>query len=395
MAGLMRQAVSPLRRVYLFGFCWMGVLLMPVIVPFLIDRGVTAGDVLTLQAVLSAVIIILELPTGYLCDRFGRVPVLRLGAACNLAGYVALMAAHGFAVLVCVHIVLGVGISLVSGADVALLYDLLDETEADRPTRRRALADYQFAQVTGEASAALLGGALAALSLAAVGWANAAVTLVPLLVALTLRPPPRAAQQSAPPLAGMAEAIGYILRARSRLLVFGNLVIWSLSTFTAVWLLQPYWRVQSVPLSWFGVLWAGTLLTVGIAARFAHRAERVLGARGVLLVIALTPVAGYAGMAAGGGIVGVACGFLFYVSRGFNAVHLREAFNHGLPPHLRGTANSAASGTVRLSFALLGPAVGALLDARGIEAVLWSLAALFSLAVAGVAVPLLRAGAGR
>ncbi len=390
----MKQAAARgLGRVYLFGFCWMGVLVMPVIVPFLTSRGVTMGDVVSLQAIYGATVVLLEIPTGYLCDRFGRVRILVCGAAGNAAGFLIFALAHGFAALACAEIVLGAAWSLVSGGDVALLYDLLDARGADRTDRRRALANYQLAQVLGEASAALLGGTIAAWSLQALAWANAAFATLPLAVALTLAAPRGSARLQASPLAGMAQAVRFTWGARHRRLVFLNLIVWGLSTYTAVWLLQPYWSGQGVPLRWFGVLWAGTLVTVGVVAKSAHLAERALRPRGVLLVIALAPVAGYAGMAATGGAFGIACGFLFYVSRGLNAVHLREAFNHALPPALRATANSLASGTLRFSFVLLGPLVGLLLDARGLATVLWTLGGVFSLAVLALAVPLLRAGA--
>ena len=61
-----------------------------------------------------------------------------------------------------------------------------------------------------------------------------------------------------------------LCRERRRWLLFANIVIWGLSTFIAVWLLQPYWRQQSVSLRWFGVLWAGTLRRVVMVLAIAR-----------------------------------------------------------------------------------------------------------------------------
>ena len=74
--------------------------------------------------------------------------------------------------------------SPVSGADIALLYDVLDTADAERAQRRSALGAYTLAQVGGEATAALAGSAIASsVSLIAAGWTAAAELLLPLAIA--------------------------------------------------------------------------------------------------------------------------------------------------------------------------------------------------------------------
>jgi predicted MFS family arabinose efflux permease len=173
-------------------------------------------------------------------------------------------------------------------------------------------------------------------------------------------------------------------------LLFANMTVWGLSTFIALWLLQPYWHEQGVGTRWFGPLWAGTLVTVAITAKLAHQLTARTGRRGALLIVALAPVAGYAGMAWSGGTPGIVAGFLFYISRGLNSVNLTEAFNHQVPSRLRATFNSMNSGAFRLSFAVAGPVVGIAVKEHGLN---WSLALLavaFLLAFVLIGVPLLR-----
>ncbi len=362
---------------------------MPVYVPFLTARGLSTGDVLTLQAVYGVAVMLFEIPTGYICDVFGRRRTIVVGAVLNLAGLVAFAAASGFAAYAALELLLAAGWSLVSGADVALIYDLLDRDGAGRDARRRALGNYQLAQVLGEAAAALLGGALAARSLPSVGWVTAAEAALPLLIALTL-PAAGGGRLGAVTPAQLPRAVAEALRGRTPRVLFANMVAWGLATFIAVWLLQPYWQEQGIGLRWFGALWAATLLTVGVVGRLAPWLTRRVGQRGALLVLTLAPVIAYAGMAASGGGAGVAFGFLFYVSRGLNAVNLREAFNHDIPSRLRATINSVASGAFRLGYAATGPLVGLLIDHAGIDAALAALAGLFLVAFAVLAVPLLR-----
>ena len=384
----MSRGTKGLGRVNAFGAAWMGVVVMPVYVPFLTARGLTPGDVLSLQAVYGIAVMLFEVPTGAICDIAGRRRTMVIGAALNLVGLAGFAAAQGFAAYAAVELVLAAGWSLVSGADVALIYDILDAQGAGRDESRRALGNYVLAQVLGEAAAALLGGAIAGWSLTAVGWATALEATLPLLIALRL--PGRDGPMIPMRPAEVLFALRDVARDRTRLLVFANMVVWGLSTFIAVWLLQPYWQAQGVGLRWFGVLWAGTLLTVGVVSRLAPGLTRLVGPRGALLVLTTAPVLAYAGMAWLGGGAGIASGFLFYVSRGLNAVTLREAFNHTVPARLRATFNSLASGTFRLSYALCGPVVGAVMDRAGMQLALALLAGVFLVAFALLAVPLLR-----
>jgi MFS family permease len=390
----MSRRPSGLGRVYGFGAAWMGVVVMPVYVPFLTERGLTIGDVLSLQAVYGVAVMLFEIPTGYICDVVGRRRTILIGTLLNLLGLIAFAAVQGFAAYAAVELLLAAGWSLVSGADIALIYDVLDETDAPRDARRRALANYVLAQVLGEAAAALFGGALAGWSLPAVGWATAAEAALPLLIALGL--PDRGRGAIAPvKLMEVPRAVRGVFGDRTRRLVFANMIVWSLSTFLAVWLLQPYWQEQGIGLRWFGVLWAGTLVTVGVVGRAAPLVTRAIGQRGAMLVLSLAPIAAYAGMAGLGGTMGIGCGFLFYVSRGLNSVNLREAFNHGVPSRMRATFNSLASGSFRLSFALCGPVVGAVMDRAGLNAALTMLASAFLVGFAALAVPLMRRLPGR
>ena len=91
-----------------------------------------------------------------------------------------------------------------------------------------------------------------------------------------------------------------------------------------------------------------------------------------------------------GGPAGIACGFLFYISRGLNSVSLREAFNDKVSSRLRATFNSMVSGGLRLIFALCGPLIGMMLDRAGITIVLAALAVSFAAAFVLVTVLLLR-----
>lgn len=366
----------------------MGVIVMPVYVPFLATRGVGVADVLLLQSINSAAMLLFEIPTGYLCDVLGRRRTILIAAVLNLLGFAGFAVAQGFAGYAAVQVVLAAGLSLVSGADIALIYDVLDLQQADRTQRRRALSGYVAAQTLGEAGFGLLGAALAAWSMRSVGIATAMEAALPLLIAFSL--PSGGHGRMDITLTQIRSATASLFRQPGLSLLFANMIVWGLSTFIAVWLLQPYWREQGIGLRWFGLLWAGTLVTVAIAGRLAPVLTSRIGPRGTLLVLTIAPVVAYAGMATFGGTAGVAAGFLFYVSRGLNSVNLTEAFNHHVPATLRATFNSVRSGAFRLCFMVVGPLAGWAVARFGLTPSLALLAGVFAVAFVSLGLPLLR-----
>ena len=384
------RRAGDLARINAFGAAWMGVLVMPVYVPFLVARGLSVGEVLDLQAIYSVAVMLFEIPTGTLCDLLGRRRTILLAASINGLGFLGFAGAHGFLAYAAVQVVLAAAWSLVSGADVALIYDVLERAGADREARRRALGNYTLAQVCGEAAASLAGGVLAAWSLRVLGWVTAAETLLPLLLALRLPKDARRPDAAAMMVRSIPNAVRTVFRTKLPRLLFMNWIVWGLSTFIAVWLLQPYWQKQGVGIRWFGLLWAGTLVTVGITSRLAPALGRTVGDRASLLILAALPIAAYGGMALFQGTPGVLAGFLFYVSRGLNAVTLREAFNQQVPNALRATFNSLGSGASRFGYAVCGPMIGLVIDHEGLRTALAVLALMFLLIFLGLAVPLAR-----
>ncbi|HNX67285.1 MAG TPA: MFS transporter, partial [Bacteroidales bacterium] len=62
-------------------------LVMPVIVPFYKDMGLSITEIMMLKSVYSIVIVALELPSGYFADVLGRKKTLIIGAFLGAIGF--------------------------------------------------------------------------------------------------------------------------------------------------------------------------------------------------------------------------------------------------------------------------------------------------------------------
>lgn len=371
-------------RIQAMSFAWMFMLIMPVVVPFLEEHGLSMGEIFRLQAIFAISIVVLEVPSGYVSDLLGRKACLVIAGLLHGVAFSLLALADGFWAFAAYQVIAAVGVSLYSGSDVALMYDSL-EALGDHEGRRRLLGRRLLWMQGGETAAALIGGAIALVSLQDVAVANAVAGWLPFVVALTLREPPRGKLARGQHLQNM-RVIYHELFRESRLLrlILLDLIAYGLATLLAVWAFQGIWEHTGVHLGLFGVLWAAYNLTVALVGRVAHRIEERLGAAGTLRVVGWMPVIGYLGMglctlASGvaAAVVGVLFGFCFQVGRGLTQVVIKDGLNTRVRTELRATANSVSSLGVRLAFAVLGPTLGWLIDGRGYPTALLAFAALF------------------
>jgi MFS family permease len=387
-----RLLQNNIRTIYLMGFFHSFMVVIPVFVPLLQGHGLSMSEVLQTQAMFALTIALCEVPSGYIADTWGRRETILLGAALNAVGFLSLLGADSFMDFLLYEVILGVGFSLISGADLALLYD----TELylqERGLPGGAGPGKSLSRLIAiEAAASGVAGVVASLlllwSLDAVVLVQAFTGLLPLLLGLTLAEAPRPRRQGEH-------------RDNARrivdLLLFGKPVVFWTAFAIAVfgllavyvfWIYQKYWELQGVPLGWFGYIWAAFALTVSLAARYSAALEQRLGTRGVLYLIALLPLLGLLGMALGSGWIGVLFGFAIQISRGLSMSLFYEALNRRVPGDFRATVNSLVSLAVRAIFIVTGPVLEFALDHYGMQATLLGLVALFAPVAALVLVPL-------
>ena len=136
-------------------------LIMPIIVLFYQENGLGLKEIFLLKSVYSIVSVALDIPTGYLADAWGRKKCLLAGCLIAFGGTVTYSLAYTFGAFLLAEILLGIGQSLVSGADSALLYDTML-----RHRREKDYLKYEGRVIMvgnfSEALAGICGGLLAA-----------------------------------------------------------------------------------------------------------------------------------------------------------------------------------------------------------------------------------------
>ena len=136
---------------------------MPVFFLYFLER-VSLGEAVLLGSAYYFSVFLLEVPSGYCSDRFGRRPTLIMASIMSLLACTTYILAASFAVLVLAQMLLAAGIAFQSGSDSALLYDSLRALKREQEYTRRETAAQKWSMVA-LACSCLAGGALGAIDL--------------------------------------------------------------------------------------------------------------------------------------------------------------------------------------------------------------------------------------
>ena len=97
---------------------------MPIFFLYFLQHMSLAG-VLRLEAIYYLGVVLLEVPSGYLSDRFGRRPTLLVASTALLVAYSIFLLGQGFVDFAVAQVFLAVGMAFNSGTDTSLHFDSL------------------------------------------------------------------------------------------------------------------------------------------------------------------------------------------------------------------------------------------------------------------------------
>jgi MFS family permease len=332
-------------------------------------------DIMVLQAMFGAAVVLLEFPSGYLADRAGHRRSLLIGAVCWVAGWIVYARGARFATIAVAEVILGAGAAFISGADRALLWVSLETTgRAGEYTRWEGRM--RAAAQTSEAVSAGVGGWLYAIAPRLPFWLQIPVASLGLGSVVALHEVPRLGTPRTRSHLGHALHVArFVLWRHPRLRASIALsVSLGLSSFVLVWLIQPWMQTHGIPVALFGPLWAAAHLCLAAVSMTSARIARAIGVRETLLGCCALIAIGYAGLATVASAWGAAFYLCVMVVRGLQGPILATVMQEDAPPEDRASTLSLAALAFRLAFVVVGPAVGRLVDRAGMTAALGTMA---------------------
>ncbi len=349
-------------RLYLIKIAKWFMLFMPIVVLFYQENGLEMKEIFLLQTIYSIAIVILEIPSGYLADVLGRKHTMIIGTIMGFFGFVCYSFSYGFWGFAIAEIILGIGQSLISGADSAMLYDsLLVMGKADKYMKYegRIISAGNFA----EAIAGVFGGLLATISLRTPYYAQTLVALIGIPAAILLIEPERHGKLVNAKFKDIIGIVKYSLIENIKLrwnIIFSSVI--GASTLVMAWFVQPYFKLIDLPLSMYGILWTFLNLVVGFAAMYAHMLEEIMKPRKIFIFIAILIPLGYIIVSQIDTYSGIVILFGFYIVRGVATPVLKDYINRLTDSNIRATVLSVRNFVIRIFFAIIGPFIGWYID---------------------------------
>ena len=353
---------------YAFSFLQMTLFPMAVITLFWQERiGLSLSQILLLQGIFAAAMVVMEYPSGYLSDRIGYRSALTIASLLGLVGWGCYTVADSFRDVLIAEVLLGISTSFISGTDSAMLFESLKADNREGGYARCEGRSTFFGQ-TGEAAGALFAGLLYAHWPLSPFVLQVGVWLLALAATRGLAEPQREPLHRASHLNAALSSLRYVFVENRRLRVTILLsVALGLSSFYPVWLIQPYMRDNGVTLASFGPIWAGANLIVALCAVLSHRVWGALGERGMVLLLALLVWGGYLGLGLAAGVWGFLCYYLLTAMRGMRGPFLLHALQNEIPSATRAGMLSLQSLLFRLVFVATGPLIGRYADSHGAD----------------------------
>jgi MFS family permease len=378
---------SNIWKSYLYRFLMEFQLWWPIWVIYLQrERGLSLTQIALLDTPFFLLMVLAEVPTGAIADRFGRRWSLMLGSSLFAVAVFVFAIADSYPVILLSYGAWGLGLTFQNGADVALLFDSLKAVgrEGEFQKINSRLTALRSLSVL---LAILIGAPIAeATSYSFPIMLSAMIALLAVPVALSMHEAKREVHDASERylqtlVSGIRDAWRH---AALRYVILFSGIIW-MATFTPLIFQQPFLHRHGVGTGDLG-LWQAPIRGAGIvAALLAYQFVARMGQRGaffalpVLLIVANLALAGVDHGWAAAGFLGTG------LVAGLNPPMIATYINHRIPSERRATILSVQSVVASGILAICEPIGGIIADQFGLRAVFL----VFAVITAATAFPLL------
>jgi len=363
-----------INKMYLLKAVKWFMILMPIIVLFFEKHGLSLTQIMILQATYSFTVALFEIPSGFFADIYGRRLSLFFGSILTFLGYLIFSFYSGFNEFFIAEIFLGIGGSLISGADSALIYDTLLELKKDEDYTKIEGKNYGIGNVS-EGLAGVLGGFLAVSSLELPVYIQTFVLFFSIPLSYSLVEPKSSYK--------LAKSFKSILLVVKETFFQKNRLKWyilyssamGIGTLSIAWFVQPFLMEIDTPLIYYGIIWASLNIITGITSYYSY----IFDKGKVLIYISLSMLISFILLGFNISIYGFIFIVLIYLMRGIITPNLRNLININSTSERRATVLSLRSFVIRISFALIAPILGFITDVYEISYVFYFLGLLVGL----------------
>ena len=284
---------------YLFEFITGLHFIGAVLIPFYTDWGHTTVTVAqTLQSWFTLCLFLLEIPTGIVADRYGRKQSIFAGCIVMAAGALLYGSIPNVAIFAVGELTMALGITLISGADKALMYEWLNERGRDSEFTS-LWARARSWHLAGILVGAPVGGIIAqrfGLNWPMLLWALPSTT-GGFLILFIKEPKLHLGSEIESQKKYFQTAIQSLRDAARHPVLFSwtiNAALVAAAGYFVIWLYQPLMKLLAIPYEYYGFAQAGMVLAeIAIQYSFTYLEKAIPHPRFLFSVFALLASFGF------------------------------------------------------------------------------------------------------
>lgn len=254
-----------------------GMLSMSIMTPFFLSVGLSQSEIALTQAIFTLVLIAINIPTGWLADRFSRKwanVIGDIGHALVLLGYAT---ARTFYEIVFYETLAAIFLSISKGVDFSLLRHFAEKIHEDEGFFEAQAAKLAVAQHCCALVLVLLGGPIGAISFRlAIAASSVPYWLGGFASILIADDSEKLTSKATTPIRDMTRIVSKSLhdrKLRLRILVYA---VGRQMTHGIIWVFTPMLTFVGVPLPVVSCAWALSSLACILGAKIAHKVVKRL-----------------------------------------------------------------------------------------------------------------------
>lgn len=358
-----KKLESNLWKIYLVMMLRNLVFFVPVCVLFWQDNGLNMTQIMILQSLYAIGTVVLEIPTGYIADIYGRKKSLIYSAIAFFVAISIYSVGTNFWIFLLGELVFAVAASLISGANEAFVYDTLIDLKREEEYKK-IWGHAIFLSMIAIAVANIAGGFIGQWNLRATFYLMLPFLALMIPVSLTLNEPKRHKlifeKNYVHELFKIIKFALFENRKLKWLIIYGGIAFGFNQAI--LWFYQPYFSLSGLDIVHFGFVFASFQIVAAIFSKYAHKIEEKIGEKYSLFMFFFFIAGSYILMSNFIYWFSFIFGFLNQFIRGFSKVVMADYINKLTKSNIRATVLSIYNMFKQLAYALIIPIAGYIAD---------------------------------
>ena len=285
-----RSTLSSLRITMIESSITAGLICMSIMTPFFQSIGLSQADIAITQIAFTVIVSVLNIPTGWIADRFSRKWANIIGDFGTFIVFIAYANVHNIAGAIICESLLGILIAFSQGVDVSLIrhfcYKIITRKSENKGVKEEAekffkskIARLSTAQYACELILVLLGGPIGAISFRLAIALSGVTALIGGVISIFIKDDSEKLKTEEKPLKDMVRIIKNTIKNKPlRNRIFACAVGRQL-THGIIWVVTPMFLFAGVPLPIVSFAWAINSVTCIVGSIIATKYTNKLSER--------------------------------------------------------------------------------------------------------------------